>query len=56
MLKDGSLEAAMPTLLWPFYIWLIFSVLRKNMPKIFKRLGFGIVVSLLGVMTMHANN
>ena len=52
MLKDGSLEATMPALLWPFYIWLVFSVLRKNMPKIFRRLGLGIVVSLLGVMTM----
>ena len=52
ILKDGSLEAAMPTLLWPFYIWFIFSVLRKNVPKIFRRLGFGIVVSLLGVATM----
>ena len=52
MLKDGSLEAAMPALLWPFYIWIVFSVLRKNMPKIFRRLGFGIIVSLLGIMTM----
>ena len=52
MLKDGSLKAAMPALLWPFYIWIVFSVLRKNIPKIFRRLGFGIVVSLLGIMTM----
>ena len=52
VLKDESLEATMPALLWLFYIWLVFSVLRKNMPKIFRCLGFGIVISLLGIMTM----
>ena len=52
MVKDGSFKAAMSTLLWPFYVWIIFSVLHKNMPNIFRRLEFGIIVSLLGVMTM----
>ena len=52
MLKDGSLKAAIATLLWPLYMWLLFSVLRKNMPKIFRHLGFGIVVSLLGILSM----
>ena len=52
MVKDGSLKAAIPIVLWPLYIWLIFSVLYKKLPKILTRLIFGIVVSFLGVTSM----
>ena len=39
-------------IIFPIYIWVIFVILRKKVPKIFTRLGVGIVLSLLGVLTM----
>ena len=39
-------------IIFPIYIWVIFVILRNKVPKIFTRLGVGIVLSLLGVLTM----
>ena len=36
----------------PLYIWIIFFMLRRNRPRIFTRLGTGVVLSLLGVISM----
>ena len=38
--------------LFPFYIWIIFCHLRNRMPKVFTRMGIGIVLSLIGVASM----
>ena len=37
-------------LLFPLYIWIIFSLLRKRVLKLFTRLGVGILICLLGVV------
>ena len=39
-------------LLFPLYIWIIFSLLRKRVLKLFIRLGVGILISLLGVVSL----
>ena len=39
-------------LLFPLYIWLIFSLLRKRVLKLFIRLGVGILICLLGVVSL----
>ena len=39
-------------LLFPFYMWMIFCHLRNRMPKVFTRMGVGIVLSLIGVASM----
>ena len=38
--------------LFPLYIWIVFSLLNKKIPKLFHRLGVGIVISLLGVVSL----
>ena len=40
------------TVLFPFYMWIIFCHLRNRMPKVFTRMGVGIVLSLIGVASM----
>ena len=39
-------------LLFPLYIWIIFSLLRKIVLKLFTRLGVGILICLLGVVSL----
>ena len=39
-------------LLFPFYIWIIFSLLRKKVLKLFIRLGIGIFICLSGVVCL----
>ena len=39
-------------LLFPLYIWIVFSLLRKKIPKLFHRLGVGIVICILGIMSL----
>ena len=38
------------TIFIPFYIWIVFSVLRNRVPKILYRLGFGMLLHFLGVV------
>ena len=38
--------------LFPLYIWIVFSLLRKKIPKLFHRLGVGIVICILGVVSL----
>jgi peptide/histidine transporter 3/4 len=52
ILPKGSLNNIIGVLLYPLYIWFIFSVLRRCTPKIFTRLGVAISLSLLGVLSM----
>ena len=52
IVETGGLTALFTNILFPFYIWIIFSILRRNQPKLFTRLGTGVVLSLLGVISM----
>ena len=50
---SGAFMIAMSViLLFPFYMWIIFSHFRNRMPKVFTRMGVGIVLSLIGVASM----
>ena len=40
------------TLFLPIYMWIIFGLLHKRIPKIFCRLGFGIFLYFLGELTL----
>ena len=49
----GAMMAVFSNLVWfPMYIWIIFNWFHNRMPRIFTRLGIGIVVCLLGVTSM----
>ena len=50
--RTGFLTVLSSNVLFPMYIWCIFSVFRKRIPSMFKRLGIGIASSLLGVISM----
>ena len=52
LVKDGLLINLTSTCLFPIYIWLVYFLLRKRMPKMLLRLGIGIILSLLGVVSM----
>ena len=52
LVKDGILISLTSTCLFPIYIWLVYSLLRKRMPKMLLRLEIGIILSLLGVVSM----
>ena len=40
------------TVIFPIYIWFIFSFLHNKMPRIFTRIGVGIILTLCGVLSM----
>ena len=48
LLRSGSLKYAAGTLLFPVYMWVIFSYLHKRIPQMFVRLLTGIIVYMLG--------
>ena len=50
--ETGGLIAIFTNIIYPLYIWIIFFILRRNRPRIFTRLGTGVVLSLLGVISM----
>ena len=52
IVETGGLTALFTNIIFPVYIWIVFSLLRRNLPKIFTRLGIGIILSLLGVVSM----
>ena len=52
IVETGGLTAVFTNIIFPVYIWIVFSLLRRNLPKIFTRLGIGIILSLLGVVSM----
>ena len=39
-------------LLFPLYIWINFSLLHNNLPKIFTQLGVGVMICILGVASL----
>ena len=51
IVENGLLMSFAENILFSFYIWYIFSHLRKRMPKMLVRLLVGIIFSLLGVIS-----
>ena len=51
---SGSLKYICGTLFFPIYIWLVFSYLRRRIPRMFVRLFSGIVLYLLGNLFLIA--
>ena len=52
VVETGGLTALFTNILFPIYIWVVFLVLRHKLPKIFTRLGIGIIFCFLGVLSM----
>ena len=50
--QSGSLGYVASIILMPLYIWLVYSFLRKRVPKILNRLTFAFIVSLAGILYM----
>ena len=50
--RTGFLMVLSSSVLFLMYIWCIFSVFRNRIPSMFKRLGLGIVLSLLGIIAL----
>ena len=48
LLHSGSFKYVAGTLLFPIYMWVIFSCLRRRIPRIFSRLLAGIIIYMLG--------
>ena len=52
-MASGVFMKITSTIVWfPFYMWIIFCYFRNRMPKVFTRMGVGIVLSLIGVASM----
>ena len=47
IINGGVLRRIVSTIFLPFYIWIVFSVLRNRVPKILYRLGFGMLLYFL---------
>ena len=53
LMESGSMMNIVTTaVLLPLYIWIIFSLLRRKVPKLFLRLGLGITICLLGIVSL----
>ena len=49
---SGNLKYVSGTLIFPLYIWFVFSYLRSRIPKMFTRIAIGVVIYLCGVLCM----
>ena len=52
IVNSGLLRYIISTLFLPVYMWIIFSFLQNQTPRILWRLGFGICLYILGVLSM----
>ena len=53
ILGSGAMMTILSTvILFPFHIWINFFVLHNRLPKVFTRLGVGVVICLLGVASL----
>ena len=52
LIENGLLGPLTTNILFPLYIWYVYSFRRYRMPKMLSRLKLGIFVSLLGVISM----
>ena len=51
VVNGGILKSILSTIFLPIYMWIIFSVMRNRVPSMLRRLGFGIVVYFLGIVS-----
>ena len=51
VVNGGIVKSILSTIFLPIYMWIIFSVMRNRVPSILRRLGFGIVVYFLGIVS-----
>ena len=52
LLWSGNLKYISGTVMFPIYIWFIFSYLHSQTPRIFARMFFGIVTYIAGVLSL----
>ena len=52
VMYSGLLRYCVSTIVFPFYMWIVFSLLRNRVPKMFSRLGFGISLYFLGTVCL----
>ena len=52
LLQSGSLMSFSSVIFFLLYIWIIFSLLRNKIPRMFTRLKLGLVLFLLGIFSM----
>ena len=52
LLESGTLGQLFSTLAFPVYIWIVYSLLRRCIPKIFTRLLLGATLLFIGVLSM----
>ena len=52
ILDVSSLKSLTTVIVFPIYVWLIYSVLRQCIPKIFTRIKIGVLALVLGLMGM----
>ena len=52
LLQGGTLPAFVSTIIIPFYITVLFPLVKRKLPKILSRLHFGIVISVVGFASM----
>ena len=52
IVQSGSLGYIASIIFMPLYMWIVYSLLRKRVPKIFNRLLVGIVISIAGVVCL----
>ena len=50
----GILHYAVSTLLFPIYVWIIFSLLGSRVPKMLTRIGCGLIMYFIGVLSVLA--
>ena len=50
IVQNGTIGFIVSILLTPLYIWVVYSLLRRRIPKIFSRLTFSLVLFLSGVI------
>ena len=51
VVNGGIVKSILSTIFLPIYMWIIFSVMRNRVPSMLRRLGFGIVVYFLGIVS-----
>ena len=50
----GMLRYVVSTLIFPAYMWIIFSLLRNRVPKMLTRIGYGMILYFIGMMSVLA--
>ena len=56
LLENGAIGQLFALVAFPVYIWLIYSLLRRCIPRIFVRLFVGCLLLFLGVLSMFATD